>query len=280
MKITLLGTGSPIPDPERAGPSTLVRTAGANLLVDCGRGVCMRLMAAACPPQALGAVLLTHLHSDHITDLNDVATTRWILSENAGPMRIFGPPGTRDVVDAMAAMLEPDRRWRLAHHDDLRAGDGLVFDVVEVGPGDQFTVGDARVTVHRTDHRPVEPSVGYRIDDGTSVAAIAGDTVPCAGVDEMCTGAGAYVQTVIREDQVRAIAPHLPIGDRMLDICDYHSTVEQAAATAARCAVPVLVLTHCVPPVRPGGEDEWIALARAHYEGQIILGPDLTTIEI
>ena len=280
MRITLLGTGSPIPDPDRAGPSTLVRTAETNLLVDCGRGVCMRLMAAGCPPPAVSAVLITHLHSDHITDLNDVATSRWILAEHAEPLRIWGPPGTRAVVEAMAAMLEPDRRWRLAHHDDLRAGIGMVFEVVEVEPGDVFEVGDARISVHRTDHRPVEPSVGYRITDGASVAAIAGDTVPCAGLDEMCAGADAYVQTVIREDQIRAIAPLLPVGPRMIDICDYHSTVEQAAATAARCAVSTLVLTHCVPPVRAGGEDEWIALAAAHFSGQIVLGPDLTTVEI
>ena len=89
MKVTLLGTGSPIPDPNRAGPSTLVTAGGVNLLVDAGRGVCMRLMAAGCPPPAVAGVLLTHLHSDHITDLNDVATSRWILSENAAKLYGF-----------------------------------------------------------------------------------------------------------------------------------------------------------------------------------------------
>lgn len=280
MKITLLGTGSPIPDPNRAGPATLVQTAGANLLVDAGRGVCMRLMAAGCPPPAVSAVLLTHLHSDHITDLNDVATSRWILAATAEPLRIWGPPGTRAVVEAMCEMLAPDRRYRLEHHEDLRAGIGMVCDVVEVEPGDSFRVGDADISVHRTDHRPVAPTVGYRIEDGSVVAALAGDSVPCPGVDEMCARADAYVQTVIRDDQVRAIAPLLPMGARMLDICDYHSTVEQAAQTAARAGVSTLVLTHCVPPVQPGAEEEWRALAAAHFEGQIVLGPDLTTVDL
>lgn len=280
MRITLLGTGGPIPDPNRAGPATLVQTASASLLVDAGRGVCMRLMAVGCPPPAVTAVLLTHLHSDHITDLNDVATCRWILAAEAEPLRVWGPPGTRDVVGAMAEMLAPDQKYRLDHHQDLRAGIGMVFEVHEVEPGDEFTVGDARIEVHATDHRPVQPTVGYRISDGSAVAALAGDTVPCPGLDAMCAGADAYVQTVIRDDQVRAIAPLLPMGGRLLDICDYHSTVEDAARTAARAGVSTLVLTHYVPAIQPGAEDEWRALAAAHFAGQIVLGPDLTSIEV
>src|SRR4051794_41328719 len=81
VDVTLLGTGSPIPSPDRAGPSTLVRAGGATVLVDCGRGVVMRLMGAGVVPVGLSAVLLTHLHSDHITDLNDVITTQWAMTQ-------------------------------------------------------------------------------------------------------------------------------------------------------------------------------------------------------
>ncbi|MFM8907561.1 MAG: MBL fold metallo-hydrolase, partial [Actinomycetota bacterium] len=80
MKVTLLGTGSPIPDPNRAGPSTLVQAAGQHIVVDCGRGCVMRLTGAGVFPPFLSAVLLTHLHSDHISDLNDIVTSRWIMS--------------------------------------------------------------------------------------------------------------------------------------------------------------------------------------------------------
>jgi len=65
IQVVLLGTGSPIPDPNRAGPATLVRSAGVNLLVDCGRGVLMRAAAAGATAAGLDALLLTHLHSDH-----------------------------------------------------------------------------------------------------------------------------------------------------------------------------------------------------------------------
>ena len=78
ITVTLLGTGGPVPDPHRAGPATLVAGGSEQYLVDAGRGVLMRLAAVGSGPAQLSAVLLTHLHSDHITDLNDVITTRWI----------------------------------------------------------------------------------------------------------------------------------------------------------------------------------------------------------
>ncbi len=273
MDVTLLGTGSPVPDPNRAGPATLVRAGATLLLVDAGRGVLMRLAAAGAFPGMLGAVLLTHLHSDHLTDLNDVITTRWVMSPVPNPLTVYGPPGTRQVVDGLMAMLAPDISYRLAHHDDLN--DPPAVEVVEVAPGDELTIGEARVVVGRTDHRPVEPTVGYRVEHEGRAVVLGGDGIPCAGLDALCAGADAYVQTVLREDMVRMV----PMA-RFQDILDYHSTVEQAAATATRAGASILVLTHYVPALPPGQEDEWRALAAAHFDGEVVLGDDLTTISL
>ncbi|HMF04216.1 MAG TPA: ribonuclease Z [Acidimicrobiia bacterium] len=273
MQITLLGTGSPIPDPNRAGPSTLVRGDGVNLLADCGRGVLMRLAAAGVLPPMLHALLVTHLHSDHLTDLNDVVTTHWVMNAEPSTLRLFGPPGLGDVVDATLGALAPDIRYRLAHHDDLTWPP--MVDVAEVAPGDRFEVGSAQVSVAATDHRPVEPTVAYRIEgDGHSVV-LGGDGVPCEGLDELCTDADVYVQTVIRDDLVRQVP-----NARFQDIVDYHSTVEDAARTAARAGVGTLVLTHYVPPMAPDQADDWRALTVAHFTGEIVLGDDLTTVSL
>ncbi len=80
IEVTLLGTGSPMVDPNRAGPSTLVRAGDQTFLVDCGRGVLMRAAAVGVGAANISALLLTHLHSDHITDLSDVITTRWVTT--------------------------------------------------------------------------------------------------------------------------------------------------------------------------------------------------------
>ena len=110
--------------------------------------------------------------------------------------------------------------------------------------------------------------------DGKAVV-LAGDTVPCAGLDELCRGADVYVQTVLREDLVRMVPMQ-----RFVDTIDYHSTVEQAAQTAARGGVGTLILTHQVPTPAPGTADEWIAAAREHFDGAIVFGEDLASISV
>ncbi len=280
ITVTLLGTGSPIPDPNRAGPSTLVKAGDTFVLVDCGRGVAMRLVGAGVPVPFISTVLITHLHSDHITDLNDIMTTRWIMSPLATPLNVYGPPGTQHVVDNLMEMLVLDQKYRTDHHKDLRDGPGLQVQVREVVPGDAFDIDGVKISVYKTDHRPVAPTVGYRIEYGGSSVALGGDTVPCAELDVMCKGVDIYVQTVIRQDLITQIATMFPaIGGRFSDVLDYHSTVEQAAQTATRAGVKKLVMTHYVPAMQPGSEHEWIAIAAAHFAGEIIAGPDLTAVD-
>jgi len=271
IEVTLLGTGNPVPSADRAGAATLVRAGGRAFLFDAGRAVLMRLIAAGVVPPMLEAVLLTHLHSDHITDLNDVVTMRWAMSPVPSPLALYGPPHTRQVVDGMLAMLAPDIGYRIAHHDDLTWEPEV--QVTEVGAGVVLDRDGVRITAAATDHRPVEPTVGYRVECGGKVVVIGGDTVPCAGLDDLCAGADVYVQTVLRPDLVGMVPMQ-----RFQDTIDYHSSVEQAAQTAARAGVRTLVLTHQVPTPGPGAADEWLAIAKEHFGGEIVFGEDLLTI--
>ena len=286
LKVTLLGTGSPMPSPDRAGPATLISAGegpeGEHYLVDAGRGVLMRLAAAGLGAPNLAAVLITHLHSDHITDLNDVITTRWVMTFEETPLTIVGPVGTKSVVDHLLASLEPDIEYRIAHHQDLDHRPPIT--VIEVADGlvelPKGQGGKVAITCAQTDHKPVEPSVGFRFDLGTDqgVAAVvaAGDTVPCAGLDALCEGASALVHTVIRKD----IINNIPM-QRLQDTLDYHSSPEQAAQTAAKARVDTLIYTHYVPPIPAGGTaDDWRSLGAAHFDGTIEVGDDLHTVTV
>jgi ribonuclease Z len=220
----------------------------------------------------LSGVVLTHLHSDHVCDLNDVITTHWVMSGPGSTLRIVGPVGTKAFVAATLDALATDIGYRIGHHDDLTHGP--LLEVLEVAPGALVDIGGEELLVGATDHRPVAPTLAYRMTQGDQSVVIAGDGVPCVTLDELVRGATAYVQTVIREDLVRNVP-----SDRLQDILDYHSTVQQAAATAQRAGVKVLILTHYVPAPAPGSEDEWRLLA-SEFGGIVIVGDDLTAVDL
>ena len=273
IEITLLGTGSPMVDANRAGPATLIRAGTGAFLVDCGRGVLMRAAAAGSGAAGLTALLLTHLHSDHITDLSDVITTRWVSTLAPTPLPIIGPPGTAAVVEATLAALAPDISYRIAHHADITEPPRV--EVHEHRSATVWETGGVRITAAPTDHRPVEPTIAFRFEYAGTSVVVAGDTVPCATLDELARGADALVHTVIRKDLVELMP-----AQRIRDILDYHSSVEQAAATAARAGVGTLVLTHYVPPLIAGQEDQWRALAAREFGGRVELGDDLLTVSV
>ncbi len=273
IEVTLLGTGSPMVDANRAGPSTLVRAGNALFLVDCGRGALMRAAAVGVGAANIAALLLTHLHSDHITDLSDVITTRWVTTFTRTPLPVYGPPGTAAVVAATLEALAPDISYRIGHHADITEPPAI--EVHEFTDGPIWDADGVQIRVAPTDHRPVEPTIAYRIEYADASVVLAGDTVPCEGLDKLAAGAGALVHTVIRKDLV-TLAPQ----QRLRDILDYHSSVEQAADTAQRAGVGTLILTHYVPPLQPGQEDDWRALAATKFDRQIELGDDLHRVEV
>lgn len=276
MSVVTLGTGNPMPDPNRAGPCTLVRTSAANILVDCGRGALMRAAAVGVNAPQIEVLLLTHLHSDHLTDVNDLMTMRWAMTFTPTRLVIAGPEGTRHFVERTLEALSDDISYRVAHHDDLNWEPLIEIHELTAGPV-PLDIPSVQISAAHTDHSPVRPTLGYRIEqDGRSVV-VAGDTVPCEGLDQLCLGADVYVQTTIRPDLIEAI----PV-QRLRDVVDYHSSISDAAGTAARAAVGTLVMTHLVPapPPTDEGEEPWLEEARTHFSGSVVVARDLTEIQV
>ncbi len=277
MDIVLTGTGSPLPDANRAGPSTLIKAGATQILIDAGRGTVMRLAGAGSLPPLLSGLLLTHLHSDHLCDVNDIITTHWVMTQGRATLPIMGPPGTAQFVERQLGALEADIGYRIAHHEVLTVGPQVA--VTELEPGVTFELGfgddTVSITTAATVHAPVEPTIGFRLSHGGSVAAVVGDTIPCAGVYKLADQADAYVQTVIRRDLVKLVP-----SEMFQDILDYHSSVVDAAQTAARVGAKRLVLTHLVPAPTPDQYPEWVAKAAEHFDGEIVIGDDLTTVTI
>ena len=120
-----------------------------------------------------------------------------------------------EVVDGMRAMLRPDVEYRIAHHDDLDVG-AAARGASRSSRASCSTRTACASSPRRPITGPVEPTLGFRIEHDGQAVVLAGDTVPCAGLDELCRGADVYVQTVLRDDLVQPGADAaLPRHDRL-----------------------------------------------------------------
>ena len=103
----------------------------------------------------------------------------------------------------MLKVFGRDIGYRIAHHADLTEPPAV--EVHEYTEGPVWDRDGVAIRVAPTDHRPVAPTIGFRIESGGASAVLAGDTVPCAGLDALAAGADALVHTVIRKDIVMSI---------------------------------------------------------------------------
>ncbi len=167
FKVTLLGTGVPIPSPDRFGPSTLIEAGDQKLLIDAGRGATIRLYQLGVPIGRLDALLLTHFHSDHTSGIPDVWLTGWLQSyfgDRKGPFRVIGPQGTERLMAKLEEAYADDIKIRM---DDEKLGpDGVAISVLEYdSDGVAYEKNGVKVIAFEVDHGDViKPAYGYRIE--------------------------------------------------------------------------------------------------------------------
>lgn len=279
--VTLTGTGVPYPAAGRAGAGTLVRYDDLALQFDAGRGTTVRLADLDILPHRLTALFLTHLHSDHISDVPDLAHTRWVQDHvfGAGPLPVVVCRGHGE--QFLTRMFEPyayDVAIRRAHVQqtspeiDLRA-----FELPDT-PAVVWSTPDARVVVEavRVRHDPVEQAVGYRVTTPDAVVVISGDTRVCLEIEELAAGADVLVHEACR---ATALGPHV-VGTPFETIFSYHADTVAVGAMAQRAGVQNLVLTHLIPA--PATDEEEAAFGadvrEGGYTGELTIGRDLVTI--
>lgn len=266
MQVILLGTGFPRPSAERAGPATAVVVGEKVFVVDAGRGVVMRLAATEFPLSAIGAVFLTHLHSDHTAGLPDLFNTPWVLGRKT-PFELYGPKGTQKLADGMLEFFAEDIHIR-RDLTEMHPAAGAKINVHVVREGIVYQDEDVRVTAFAVDHRWVKPAFGYRFDAADRSVVISGDTTLSENLIRYAKGADVLVHEAALPEQFdKRDSPEVAARLKA-----YHSTPEQAGDAAERAGVRLLVLTHLVP----GDQDaEFLARASKTFHGKIVVGRDL-----
>jgi ribonuclease Z len=289
IKVILLGTGYPRPDPDRAGPATAVVIGEKIFIVDVGRGVTRRFWATGLPLKNIHAVFLTHLHSDHVSGLPDLFNTSWIFGRYA-PFELYGPEGTRELAQSMLDFFAVDIPIR-REQTEMHPGEGATVNTHILEEGVVYEDADLRVTAFRVDHQPVEHAFGFSFDlldsgEGTTLSTkggcspgstgtitsvvISGDTRPSENLIKHAKGADlliheAYLPEHFDQHDTPEVAARLKA---------YHTSAVEVGQVAQQAGVPTLVLTHLVPG-DPDSEKLFVERAARHFKGKIIVGRDL-----
>jgi ribonuclease Z len=256
------GSGSPMPDADRAGPCIAVLAGSQGFIFDSGSGSIRKLGRMGFPIGKLQAEFLTHLHSDHIDGLGEALLQAWVAGHRSAPLPIYGPPGTDRVVAGFNAAYTIDSGYRIAHHGPKVAqpsGFGGAASIITLPDGtDSQTVYDkdgVKITVIRVNHAPISSAFGYRIDYKGRAIAISGDTVYAPSFATAAKGADVMFHEALNKNMVSALGQKMSERGQasnaqiMHDIQNYHASPEDAARAANEAGVSTLVLYHLVPPL-------------------------------
>lgn len=273
LKVTLLGTGSPPPRMDRFGPSILVQAGKENLVFDCGRGCAQRIQQLKIPFTEIDALFLTHLHSDHTVGIPDLWLTGWVQGR-AVPLRVWGPTGTKEMMEHLAEAFAFDIHIRRDVDEKLPA-QGVAVSASDIKQGLVYENAGVRVTSFEVDHGPVKPAFGYRIDFGGHSVVLSGDTRFSENLIHFAQGADVVVHEVMDAAAFASKNPSFT-PERVQRVAGHHTTPEEAGTVFARVKPKLAVYSHIVPP----DAADLVTLTRKTYSGPLEVGEDLMTIEI
>jgi ribonuclease BN (tRNA processing enzyme) len=250
-KVVLLGTGTPVPDPDHSGPATAIVVGDSAYLVDFGPGVVRRAEAAvldrgvtALDPGNLKVAFVTHLHSDHTAGYSDLIFTGW-TSGRSTPLEVYGPTGLQSMTQHILEAYRIDIQTRTNPEGNQRViGDGWKVNAHEISPGVIYKDANITVTAFATKH--AMESYGYRFDTPDRSIVVSGDTGPTEETIKACNGC----DVLIHEAQMLELYAKMP--ERLHSfVTKYHTTTEQLAVLATKAKPKLLVVYHTIG-FRPG----------------------------
>ncbi len=290
----LCGAGSPLPDPNRSGPCTAIIAGDRLFIVDAGSGS-SRVMTRMRIPQAdIEAILLTHLHSDHIDGLGEMQLQRWAGGAAKEPIPVHGPEGVQDVVDGINQAYLHSRRYRVAHHGPEivppEGAGGVAHPFVTPAMGEGLVLvndGGLKITAFRVEHEPVEPAVGYRFDYKGRSIVVSGDTKKSANLERFSKDVDLLIHEALATHLVERMTQAAETANRpnlakiTRDITDYHTTPVEAAEVARDAGAQHLLFNHIVPPLLLGPmEDLFVQGVSDAYDGPFTVGTDGTFVRL
>jgi ribonuclease Z len=281
-QIVMLGTGTPIPDPDRSGPAVAIIVDSVAYLFDAGAGVVRRASAAArngitafapraASPQSQWAprfdrVFLTHLHSDHTLGLADVIFTPWIQGRRI-PLDIYGPPGTSRLVNGILDGNAEDIAERIAASGGP-SPEGWKSVVHEISDGQVFQDARVTVTAFAVPHAGWKYAFGYRVQTPDRVIVLSGDARVNPNIAAQCRGCDVLIHEVYSDAGFATLPPV-----RQTYHAQAHTSATQLGDIATRAMPKLVILYH---QLFFGSSDETLlGEVRSRFAGRVVSAKDL-----
>lgn len=274
-RVIILGTGTPDPVLNRAGPGVAIITGGEAYLFDAGGGMVKRaaqaylsMHAPELNPETVDHLFITHLHSDHIHDIPELAASRWWLREQG--LNIRGPEGLAAYVDNMNRMAELEAVTRMRGTPEALIVNPRGYQAVahEITDGIVFSNDNISVEAFTVPHGDIRPAFGYKILTADKTIVISGDTAYSELLAEKAQGADILIHEVISGDK---------LAERNEFWQEYHNsshTTTYKLAEIANMARPeLLVMTHLI--FYGATEEELLKEVTDRYDGRVVLADDL-----
>lgn len=281
FRVTLLGTGVPIPSPDRFGPSTLVEAGDQKFLIDAGRGATIRLYQLQIPIGQIDVQLLTHYHSDHTSCLPDVWLTGWLESyfgTRKSPYKVIGPTGAKRLMENLESAYADDIKIRVA--DEKLPLSGIATEVSEFDrDGVVYENNGVKIIAFEVDHGDViKPCYGYRVEFDGRIAVFSSDTRYNDNVIKYGKGADLLVH------EVAMARPELMKEAYIQRIIDHHTTPYDCGRVFTQTQPKLAAFTHIVQlasiDVAAPTLADITAEVRKTYSGPLEIGEDLMSFEI
>jgi ribonuclease BN (tRNA processing enzyme) len=271
-QIVFLGTGTPIADPDRSGPSVAIVVNDTPYLVDFGPGVVRRAASAyragvkGLEQSKLAHAFVTHLHSDHTIGYADLIFTPWINGrENL--LEVYGPKGLKAMTDNILKAYREDIDIRVNGLEGEN-GTGYQVHVHEIKPGIIYKDENVTVTAFPVQHGSWKQAYGYRFETPDRTIVISGDCRPSANVIENCRGCDVLIHEVYSQ---AGFMTRTPAWRKYHS--QFHTSTVELAELATRAQPKLLILYHQL--FWNETEASLLEEVRQRYSGQVVSAHDL-----